>query len=227
MQTYLIVSPNSDATDHKIESLKKRVNPSKFNIHEITALPSIGITETRKIKEIIGKKTFMGGNRMIIIKEIEKATPEAANSLLKILEEPPENTYIILTAQNINGVLPTIVSRSEIFSIMPSGDNKSSKLISDNILLLKQLLTSSPSKRLMISQNTAKNKEQALIFLDGLIKTFSHLLNHQDSNLCLSNIETASLIQKVISARGYLQKNVNPKATLDILFLGFPYCKIS
>lgn len=49
--------------------------------------------------------------RIYIINLIEHATTEAVNSLLKFLEEPSEDIYAIITTENINGVLPTIISR--------------------------------------------------------------------------------------------------------------------
>ena len=49
--------------------------------------------------------------RIYIIHLIEHATSEAVNSLLKFLEEPNEDIYAIITTENINNVLPTIVSR--------------------------------------------------------------------------------------------------------------------
>ena len=49
--------------------------------------------------------------RIYIINLIERATSEAVNSLLKFLEEPNEDIYAIITTENINGVLPTIISR--------------------------------------------------------------------------------------------------------------------
>ncbi len=49
--------------------------------------------------------------KIYIIHLVEHATNEAVNSLLKFLEEPNEDIYAIITTENINGVLPTIVSR--------------------------------------------------------------------------------------------------------------------
>lgn len=49
--------------------------------------------------------------RIYIINLIEHSTSEAINSLLKFLEEPDEDTYAIITTENINNVLPTIISR--------------------------------------------------------------------------------------------------------------------
>lgn len=52
-----------------------------------------------------------GAKRIYIINVIEHSTNEAINSLLKFLEEPDEDVYAIITTENINNVLPTIISR--------------------------------------------------------------------------------------------------------------------
>lgn len=222
MQTYLLTSPDKAFINKKIEDLKEQIHSSQYNTHEIIPSPSIGIPEARKIKEILNKKTFMGGDRLIIIREIEKATPEAANALLKILEEPPVGTYFILTTANANTILPTIVSRCQIISQAKSSKPPDSKAIEKTLEVIKRIINNPPGGRLVISQNIAKTRETTSQFLDDLIVTLSYLLNHQDTDLKLSIKEVAVLINKTAAAKHYLERNVNSKATLDILFLGFP-----
>lgn len=57
--------------------------------------------------------------RVFIIQQIDKATLSAANTLLKFLEELPDNCFGILTTENINKVIPTIRSRSQIVTFLP------------------------------------------------------------------------------------------------------------
>ena len=60
------------------------------------------------------------GIMVYVINHVENMTAEAANSLLKFLEEPPANTYAILTSQNEAKVLPTIASRCEKMRLLLS-----------------------------------------------------------------------------------------------------------
>lgn len=60
------------------------------------------------------KTSLEKGAKVFIIKDIETIRVEAANSLLKFLEEPHPNTFGILTTSNINRILPTIISRSQV-----------------------------------------------------------------------------------------------------------------
>lgn len=66
-----------------------------------------------QIREIISRlnMTKQSNYKVLLIKKAERMTPEAANCLLKTLEEPPPDTIIIMTAQNVRELLPTIVSR--------------------------------------------------------------------------------------------------------------------
>ena len=64
------------------------------------------------------------GIKVYIINLVENMTTEAVNGLLKFLEEPPANTYAFLTSQNINKVLPTIISRCQTINLLFTPRNK-------------------------------------------------------------------------------------------------------
>lgn len=55
--------------------------------------------------------------RVLIVDDIDRLSISAANALLKTLEEPPVHAKIIITAQNINAVLPTVRSRAQIIRL--------------------------------------------------------------------------------------------------------------
>lgn len=74
---------------------------------------SIKIDEIRKLVARVNMSR-QARYKVVIIQSIERMTPEAANSLLKTLEEPPESTIFILTTNNIRLLLPTVVSRTRI-----------------------------------------------------------------------------------------------------------------
>jgi len=77
------------------------------------ANPVISIERIRAIRHDSSLKSFEGRGRVVIIAEAEAMTAEAANALLKLLEEPPPATTLILTTTRVQGVLPTIVSRCQ------------------------------------------------------------------------------------------------------------------
>ncbi len=71
----------------------------------------IKIENVTKIKEFLSYKPQLSSNRFVIINEAEKLTNDAESALLKILEEPPLNSIIILISSQYKKLLPTILSR--------------------------------------------------------------------------------------------------------------------
>lgn len=70
---------------------------------------SISIEAVKKINDWVWMKSDF--TKVLIISSAEKMTPQAQNSILKIVEEPPESTVIILVSQNPDMLLDTIRSR--------------------------------------------------------------------------------------------------------------------
>lgn len=78
---------------------------------------SIKIEALRELQQTLSLSPVEGDYRICIIREMDQATPSAANSLLKTLEEPPHRAILILTANRIERLLPTIVSRCQVLSL--------------------------------------------------------------------------------------------------------------
>ena len=57
------------------------------------------------------------GKKIYVLMNVDNSTTEAMNSLLKFIEEPPKETYAILTTKNISKVIPTIRSRCQVFQL--------------------------------------------------------------------------------------------------------------
>jgi DNA polymerase III delta prime subunit len=77
------------------------------------------IDDVRELKKFVKFSFFE--KTAIIIEDIDKATAETQNAFLKNLEEPSNNLIYILTASNINNVLPTITSRCQVIKIQDTG----------------------------------------------------------------------------------------------------------
>lgn len=72
----------------------------------------IKIEQTREIQDWLSLRS-LGQARIVILDDADKLNPQAANSLLKTLEEPPENAFFILISQSLSSVMTTIRSRSQ------------------------------------------------------------------------------------------------------------------
>jgi DNA polymerase-3 subunit delta' len=90
----------------------------------------IKIEKMRLLKQTAYLKPMVGKKRVFIIQHAEKLREEAANSLLKILEEPPFFSHIILTTHNDHLILSTILSRCQVLTFSPiSREDVTSRLL--------------------------------------------------------------------------------------------------
>ncbi|MCS6945951.1 MAG: DNA polymerase III subunit delta' [Sutterellaceae bacterium] len=80
---------------------------------EASGRPSgeISIDDVRALVALLDLTTHRGGYRVVVLTPAEAMTAEAANALLKMLEEPPPRTLFILTSDQLDEVLPTVISR--------------------------------------------------------------------------------------------------------------------
>lgn len=82
--------------------------------------PIIGVDQTTEIFQKIALKSFEGGYKIMIIWCADKMNVETSNKLLKLLEEPTDNTVFILITENESNILQTIISRCQIVRFKPT-----------------------------------------------------------------------------------------------------------
>lgn len=82
---------------------------------------SISIESIRTLQQFVRLKTTGKAKirRAIIVEHADSMTTEAQNAFLKLLEEPPADTIIVMTVGHINNLLPTIRSRVQHISVTP------------------------------------------------------------------------------------------------------------
>ncbi len=79
----------------------------------------IKIDQVRSLRKQLRFAPIERGRRVIIINDAQTMNAEASNAILKILEEPPNDTHIILTAPQMTDLLPTIASRCQNIVFRP------------------------------------------------------------------------------------------------------------
>ncbi|MFZ5919038.1 MAG: DNA polymerase III subunit delta' [Chloroflexota bacterium] len=79
------------------------------------------IDQVRALQHQVALSPLEGRWKVYILRQMECATTEAANALLKTLEEPPSHTILLLTASEPEALLPTIVSRCQPIPLRPLG----------------------------------------------------------------------------------------------------------
>lgn len=80
---------------------------------------TLKIEQFRDLKATIGFGTYHHHARVILIPHAEKMTPQAANSMLKLLEETPRGWQFILTTHDATLLLPTLISRCQTIKLKP------------------------------------------------------------------------------------------------------------
>ena len=88
-------------------------HPDLMNIGPEEAHKVIRVDTIRMIHQRLQQTSQQGGNKVCIICPAENMNENAANALLKFLEEPPADTYFLLVVHQISKILPTILSRSQ------------------------------------------------------------------------------------------------------------------
>jgi DNA polymerase-3 subunit delta' len=110
---------------------KRGEDPLLFSTHPdfVTFAPDgplrqLSIQQMRLLKERAQFKPLTGSHRVFLIDHLDRANEQAANSLLKVLEEPPDHLILFATAENLYDLLPTIRSRSIVFPMTRLSDEE-------------------------------------------------------------------------------------------------------
>ncbi len=90
---------------------------------------SVKIDQIRAVKEFANLKPVLSRKKLIVIDDADTMTKEASNALLKVLEEPPVDTYFILIAHELNALLPTVLSRVQGIEFPPLEEGAFYKLV--------------------------------------------------------------------------------------------------
>ncbi|KFZ26907.1 MAG: DNA polymerase III subunit tau [Candidatus Izimaplasma bacterium HR2] len=139
------------------------------------------------------KTSVERGPKIYIIKNIDLINVSAANSLLKFLEEPYPNTYAVLTSSNINKILPTIISRSQVVQF----NSLNKKIIEDEMIE-----TGYPKLSSRIVANLTNSITEALDIVNNeyflelmdLVKEVNNIIATGDESLIIYFNENSSII---------------------------------
>ena len=92
---------------------------------------TIRIEQIRALAGELSYPPFEAAMRVVILEDIQTMRREAANSLLKTLEEPPADNLIILTADSSREILPTLLSRCQVLPFAPLRHEHVSRVLLD------------------------------------------------------------------------------------------------
>ena len=141
------------------------------------------------IQDTLKKSSLEGKAKIYIIENIESATKEAMNTLLKMLEEPTSGIYAIFTTNNISRVLPTILSRCQVIDIKPDSKEVIYKaLIKSNIpeeaaKILTYLSASEEEAKNLYDERFEYMQTEVINFIEDLYTKRMNLIINVQTNL--------------------------------------------
>ncbi len=100
---------------NECESCKSFNNNASFNIHELDAASNNSVEDIRNLTDQVRFPPQSGKYKIYIIDEVHMLSQAAFNAFLKTLEEPPSYAIFILATTEKHKILPTILSRCQIF----------------------------------------------------------------------------------------------------------------
>ena len=108
------ITENIEACD-KCVSCKSFNESASFNIHELDAASNNSVDDIRKLVDQVRFSPQVGEYNIYIIDEVHMLSAQAFNAFLKTLEEPPKHAKFILATTEKHKIIPTILSRCQIF----------------------------------------------------------------------------------------------------------------
>ena len=208
---------NKDKEFFSCEGCKncRSINHGNYvDFYKLTSDTSIKKDEIQTLKSDLSVKSFYG-KKIYWIKDIEKMTEQAANSLLKFLEEPEDDIIAILSCKNISAVLPTIISRCQQIKLVGQSEDRE---VTENEEMIK--IVSEYVKRY------SRKPHMANIYVLGLLKVkeeildfFKYLSIKTTNSYSESNrydiVNISKVQEKVLLALSDLNANVNATLVLE------------
>jgi DNA polymerase III delta prime subunit len=188
MTSFIICSPDKSKRNDYIERFCKKNTIAQFDIAVIDRdtsknLESIGIEEIKNLHKKIFLKPMQSDKKIVVLDDAHLLTIEAQNALLKVLEEPPDHTFIFLATRSLDALLPTILSRCKIIEL----ETESLKItVAEETAyeeFMNTLLEMRVGDRLKTAEELAKDKENAIEWIGKLILFLRKKLLDDEENV--------------------------------------------
>jgi DNA polymerase III delta prime subunit len=201
-KSYIISSIDDNFIKHKIAVLSEELEVNFNSADYLQVTPedekeSIGIEKTRALKKWMTIKPYNGKNKIAVIYNAHMLTVEAQNSILKELEEPNPGCFTILSTNNHNLLLPTVLSRCELIQDLSnyndiSGENLLELSKIEQFKYIESILT--------IKHKIVRNERIKKFIKDLLYELEKELLSDKNNFNIRRNIELAELTYKMITS---------------------------
>lgn len=152
---------------------------NSFNVHELDAASNNSVDDIRELIEQVRFSPQAGRYKVYIIDEVHMLSAAAFNAFLKTLEEPPAHAIFILATTEKHKILPTILSRCQIFDfkrIMPTD-------IAEHLqeITIKENIQAEPEGLQVIAQKSDGCMRDALSILDKIVSFTNGKLSYTNT----------------------------------------------
>jgi len=157
-------------------------NGSSFNIHELDAASNNSVEDIRALVEQIRFAPQAGKYKVYIVDEVHMLSQAAFNAFLKTLEEPPPYAIFILATTEKHKILPTILSRCQIFDFKRITPNDTVAHLEE--IAAKEKITADKTALHLIAQKSEGCMRDSLSILDKIVSftggkiTYKNALEH-------------------------------------------------
>lgn len=174
---------------NECDSCKAFNSNRSFNIHELDAASNNSVDDIRNLTDQVRVPPQMGKYSVYIIDEVHMLSQQAFNAFLKTLEEPPKHAIFILATTEKHKIIPTILSRCQIFDFT----RISVQDISNHLAAIaqKEGIEIEPAGLNVIAQKADGAMRDALSILDQIVSFSGKKITYQDviSNLNVLDYE--------------------------------------
>ena len=185
-------------------SLCKRIDDGNYPELKIISADGMYIKKQQiiELQQEFSRSAVEGKKRIYIIRDCEKMRTEAANSMLKFLEEPEDDIVAILMTNNINNVLPTIISRCKVIKLNNVSNQENGKdEILENLAInfissleTKGLSTIIDVKDLWLSVVGPKDRDKMVLVFDTMIDIYYDMMKIKTGS---KNIKYSRWVDKI------------------------------
>ncbi len=200
-------------------------NSSHPDILEFDAASHTGIDDIKNMLEGISYSPALGKHRVFIVDEVHMLSTKAFNSLLKTLEEPPENVIFIFATTEIQKVPVTILSRCQKFVLSPLSNKEMAEHLQsiaakENIIIENEALElisykSGGSVRDALSiLDQAAMKSVDTITKDTILEMLS-IASNDSIALLYQNIITANIQSVIITLKDIKRHGVSEQSIIE------------
>ncbi len=130
--------------------VKERIHPDVWISPSILENKPLNISEVRDVIGEASLKPWEGNYKVFFLPHAHRMANEASHALLKTLEEPPKHSIFLLTTETTNSILPTILSRCQVFQVGSLGNQETERILIEEDKL-------SPSEAAVISRLSEGN----------------------------------------------------------------------